>query len=547
MSIPRRARPPKYVPDKNVLDAKAALKAIDDRMAIWLKDPKVFMREVLSLELTRQQCGLCDEVGKLCYAKLKMRERGVKSLTPEELKYAKKRGISIRAGKGLGKDFIGAALILWMLVVQADPGMNTKVATLAPTKDALKTVLWSEINMLYGQCHTSGPLKGQTKFMPYLKERIVVEAERIYNKTMPQGKDTCYAFQRTVKKSADKTETTTSLGGLHAQNLMVLIDEATAVDDAVFEGLISTLTDPNNWALLIFNPTTTSGYAARTHLDSELGEHWITLHWDARQCERIGDEYLASMRHKYGEGSNQWKAFVTGEFPIDNDGALVNMQWIHEAKNKLVQFVHRKEKTICGIDVGAGGSDPTVICQRRGGKIVEFHRVFRDEPDDIAEEVARYCLDERAKELYVDTIGAGEYMPALLRQRFDHVVGIKASNQAYQHDKFHRRRDELLWNVRERFRKREISIPRNEFLQEELEAIKYDEGILTGKIKVESKESLRARLGRSIDYVDALALALYTSDYIGDLKIRQGDSDPYRTDDDDWMTGVVSEYSWMEV
>jgi hypothetical protein len=219
------------------------------------------------------------------------------------------------------------------------------------------------------------------------------------------------------------------------------------------------------------------------------------------------------------------------------------MQWVYDAVDREA-FVHHKEKTIAGIDPGAGGNDPSVICVRRGSKVLHFHRIFEDEPDAIAEKMARYLIDDKVDQIFVDSNGVGEYLCTLLRQRFDVVIGLKGSQQAHQHDKFKRRRDELLWVVRERFMKREISIPRNEVLQEELLAISFDEGLLDGKIKVEAKDSLRQRLGRSIDHVDALSLAFYGTDHTGELRVNTY-IDPYADTDDEWMDDMISEHAWM--
>ena len=95
---------------------------------------------------------------------------------------------------------------------------------------------------------------------------------------------------------------------------------------------------------------------------------------------------------------------------------------------------------------------------------------------------------------------------------------VNVALPAYDSERFANRRAELYWNLRERFRTGDIALPRDEILLSELTGIRYSHSS-TGKIKMESKEEMKKRGGRSPDRADMLALLFDSScDWVGAWK-----------------------------
>ena len=106
-----------------------------------------------------------NELRKLVWAKIRLAEGG--TLSGEEKAYAKKVGISIMAGMGVGKDFFASVAILWMLCCFPRP----IIPCTAPTAHQLRDVLWREIqkvrlgdqwigflkDLFYGRSYSAGP------------------------------------------------------------------------------------------------------------------------------------------------------------------------------------------------------------------------------------------------------------------------------------------------------------------------------------------------------------------------------------------------------
>ena len=64
-------------------------------------------------------------------------------------------------------------------------------------------------------------------------------------------------------------------------------------------------------------------------------------------------------------------------------------------------------------------------------------------------------------------------------------------------------------NVRELLRKNKLDIPRDPELWTELLETRFEQ-VASGRIKIEGKDGLRSRLGKSPDKADALAYACWT-------------------------------------
>ena len=80
-------------------------------MLRWRDSLLLFAKEAFRFKVSNQQKDFCVELSKLINAKRKLDEG--KPMTAEERMYSKKRGISIRSGKGTGKDAITSIAAFW--------------------------------------------------------------------------------------------------------------------------------------------------------------------------------------------------------------------------------------------------------------------------------------------------------------------------------------------------------------------------------------------------------------------------------------------------
>lgn len=452
----------------------------------WQENPRKFVAEAIpGIQLSHQQEEGFDQLRKLISAKIKLANS--EPMTEEEREYAKKIGISIMSGKGTGKDTFAALCILYFLSCFSFP----KIPCTAPTGHQLKDVLWAEINKWLRQSKVAGDLTWQS--------------DKVFHNAA-KGKE-WFAVARTCNPRATAEEQAETLAGFHEDYLMILIDEASRVPDPVFTALESTLTGKCNFAILIFNPTRTKGFAR----DSQFKDRsrWITLHWDAEESERVPKSFVEERAKKYGRDSNFFRIFVKGLPPMSGEKLLIEWDWAEEAIDRDVEPI-AEDILVFGIDVGAGG-DSSVIQPRRGPVFGKCESNDTSDSEVLTNWIIGQIRKHEPDVVMVDTIGVGWAIEGNLRTRCPDVkvIGINVQEAAADDTRFYRLRDELCWSLREKFEKRVVSIQDDPLLIGEMTSIKYDDERPDGKIKVESKKDMKKRGVESPNRFDAAMLTEY--------------------------------------
>jgi len=456
----------------------------------WAHNPAKFVQEAileprgLNERPTAQQMQALDEVRKLVNAKIKLADGD--KLTAAELEYTKKQGLSVMSGQGAGKDGLASWLIIWFLCCFPYP----KIPCTAPTGHQLRDVLWSEVNKW---------LRGSL-----VKDWLVWQSDKIFFKE--SGGKEWFAVARTTNPKASGEEQAETLAGFHEDYLMVVCDEASGIPEPVFKPLEGTLTGRCNFIVLIFNPTRSKGFA----IDSQYKDRssWVCLHWDGEQSEMVSKEHVERMEKKYGRDSNAFRIRINGLPPTADEDVLIPWDWVMDAVDRDIEPTDN-DPLVFGLDVGAGG-DPSALLQRQGPKVYKLDTFDTVDSEKLTGWALGKIYDAEPSDVFIDIIGWGWGVAGNLktRQHTAQVWDVNVAEAAAISDRFFRLRDELWWNVREKFEQRAISIPNDDELIGELTTIKYlEDG--NGKIKVESKKDLKKRGLQSPNKADALCLTEY--------------------------------------
>lgn len=462
-------------------------------------------------QISNQQAEGLHELSELARCKnvVSSFNEGTLKRTPNEheYEYASKLGLSIMSGKGTGKDAFAAWCMKWMLGTFDSP----KILCTAPTQNQLKQVLWSEFALWHGRRNKQG------EPMYLMKQNIAVEGEKIYMRGVadPGEKDGKYwcAFYRTPQRNVDKAQMQKTLSGFHADNMMFILDEASGIDDFVFEDLENTMTGRVNFALLIFNPHKPSGFAYETHYGKHR-DQWIKLHWDAEESDIVSAQHILNMEKKYGRDSDNFLVNVKGLPPRGGDDSLIPYQMAYEAYNREV-IPPAETEVVVGIDVARGGKDYTVVTVRQGGKVLGQHRVSSIDTFIQLDEIDRILKVDyekyRISKICVDATGVGATFYDVVSRRYPGIcIPVKMAETPRNNRKFRKRRDELFWAMRDRFMDGTIEIPEIQDLLEDLHCIQYSQ--TTGKIIVDNKDVIKKKIGRSCDYADSLVLTFAVDD-----------------------------------
>lgn len=468
----------------------------------WRRNPIDFAKEVMGLNPSNQQTKLFIELGKLVTAKMK-RDEG-ELLDETDKKYIHKRGISIRSGKGTGKDTAAAIITFWFLFCFH----QSKTYLLAPSMDNLKSNLMAEMSLW-----KSRRVQGEQTCKIADELDLMSLGCRMIND--PDKGKSWFVTCNSAGPHLPAEQQVETLQGKHARYMMFIIDEASGVPDAVFQPLDTTLTDPVNFVILLFNPTRRSGFAHNTQFDPNERKYWINLHWSAEDSNLITPDQIKYLKDKYGTDSNQYRVSVLGEPPAMDDGSLIPYEWALDAAN-LKFTPNDKEPTIMGVDVARQGKDSSVILVRKGNRVIEIQELKKLDTVELSRWIAMRAADHNPQAICIDSCGLGiGVVDELNRQGITNVYPVNVSRGSSDPRKFHNLRDEYWWKLRERFERNSISLsdcPDQELISE-ISSIKYEVKD-NGKIKIESKQEMRARNMPSPNKGDALMLTMSIDDSV---------------------------------
>ena len=397
--------------------------------------------------------------------------------------------VSIRSGHGVGKSALDAWAIFWFLSCY----YPAKIPCTAPTAHQLEDVLWAELAKWHRKM--PAPLQGQFE----------VKSDRVVLTAAPNES---FAVARTARK-----ENPEALQGFHADHLMFVIDEASGVEEIIFEVAEGALSTPGAKVLMTANPTRTSGYFYDSH--HRMRRHWATMRVSCEESSRVSREYIEQMAEKYGRDSNIYRVRVLGEFPTSDDDVVIPLELCTAAVGRDVE--PSGEKIIWGVDVARFGDDRTTLAKRCGNRQLEPVKAWQGK--DLMQTVGLIVLEyeqagkEKPDEIVVDSIGIGAGVVDRLKEMGLPVRGVNVAEAPAVRDRYLRLRDELWFRGREWLAGRDVKLCDDDELIGELTTVKYSI-TSSGKLKVESKDEMKKRGLRSPDKADAWLLTFGTSDTV---------------------------------
>lgn len=439
-------------------------------MKLWRHKPKIFFRDVMDVELDGWQEDCVDL-------------------------YINNQRLALVASKGPGKTFL-LAMLGWHFFIT---GNQPKIAALSVTKDHLMSNLWAEL------------LKWRKKAK--LLENSTNDG---FSKITLKGHEG-YSFidARSYPKSADETQQASALAGLHADFVGFLIDEAGTIPDAVLataDAALSTGDSPTKKAKLLVtaNPEEPRGTIYRAYM-GQSKQKWAVYTIsgdpeDPKRAPRVDINWAKEQIDVYGRDDPWVMVNVLAKYPNVSSTMLLTELEIKDAMERSIEdkavSMHQKRM---GVDVSRGGVDSSCLVIRQGQKVTSIDMVPSTVyGPELAGIVALKCQDQNIERVYVDdTGGYGSSVVDSLRM-FPSIdmKGIKYNSKAQDPRRYFNKRTEMWVRMRD-WVKNGGSLPKDPRLAEELMMPKL---IFHGGIfRLEEKEQIKARLGRSPDRADALA------------------------------------------
>lgn len=393
------------------------------------------------------------------------------------------RKISVRSGHGTGKSTVASWAMLWFMLTR----VPVKVVVTAPTASQL-------FDALFGECRRWAKL-----LPPAVGELLEIKSDRIELKASPEE-----AF---ISARTSRAEQPDALQGIHAEFVLLVVDEAPGVSEAVFEAAGGSMSGHNATTLLLGNPTRTQGYFYDTF--HRLSGEWKNLHVSCLDSPRVSDDYVKEMASRYGEGSNAYRVRVLGEFPVADDDTLIGLELAQSALERDV-VQNPNAPILWGLDVARFGTDSSALCKRQSNVVLEPVKTWKNLDlmaltGAVLHEYEITDFKLRPAEILVDSIGLGAGVVDRLRELKMPARGINVGESPAIKGQYANLRAELWAKAKAWLEARDCKLPRDERLVNELSSPRYS-FMSNGKLKLESKDDMKRRGLASPDVADAFVL-----------------------------------------
>jgi hypothetical protein len=402
----------------------------------------------------------------------------------------------------LGKSFLAATLAAWWIDVH-DPE-ETMVVTTAPSLDQVHAILWEEIRGLHDRSNLPGIVQRTDRWL-------------VDGRLVGMG-----------RKPPDYSES--AFQGIHRRFVLVILDEACGIPSWLWTAVETITTGDQCRILAIGNPDDPNSHFRRLCQGTPGWESFKISCFDSPNFtgEEVpdklrelltGQRWVDDRKAEWGEDNPLYVAKVLGEFPTDHPWSVVRMTDAYACRLEVP--VPRTGAELApvelGVDVGGGG-DETVIRERRGMVAGREWGEHSDRPEKICRLIVHAIKETGAVSVKVDSIGVGAGVVGELRNLKElgyhqaKVYGVNVAERAHDPEKYFNLRSQLWWECgRLAAADRAMDLSRMDNADAtvaQLLETRYSHD-LKGRVKVEPKDDIRARLGRSPDNADALLLAYY--------------------------------------
>lgn len=461
------------------MDTRDAARALRSR---WLSDPVSFAREALGYQPWERQC----EMLRACVQHPR---------------------VSIRSGHKVSKTRTAATIALWFWLLHQD----ARVIMTSASGRQVTEVLWREIQLLHQRARH--PLGGELHEVPSrgLRHR---DGRQVLGFT---------------------TNEPERMSGFSGANMLYIIDEASGVPEAIFEAIEGNRAGGAR-TIMLSNPTRLSGTFYESHTTKRAFWHTMQIaSTETPNCTGAGPsiagladpEWIAEKGQEWGEESPSYRVRVLGEFPDQESNCIVPLSLVDRARDGWVKQGPRSPShpLAIGVDVARFGGDETVIWPRRGPHAYEPVVVADMDSIQVADKVMEvvhlYRRPSEKPSVRVDVIGVGAGVVDQLQRhgKYVVVVPVNVAERSDDPERFYNLRAQLWFGLRD-WLAEEGYLPSDSKLEGELVSVRYGFDS-RGRIKVEPKDELRKRIGRSPDRADALALAVYNRAHASPAQLRR--------------------------
>lgn len=449
------------------------LEEFGDAIRVWAREPWTFVRQAFGVEPDVWQDEALRAIG-----------------NPETERLA------MKACKGPGKTALLAWLIWWFLVTRVEP----KIGCTSITEANIDTNLWPEL------------AKWQ-KRSEFLSAAFQWTSTKVFNRAHPEN---WFAVKRTWPKSGDSQQQADALAGIHADDVMFVLDESGGIPQAVMvtaEAVLANMTPElrarGHRALVVQagNPTHTTGPLYRACTSDRKLWYVVTITGDPddpRRSTRISKDWAQQQIDSYGRDNPWVMVNVLGQFPPASINALLGVEEVEAAmKRHLRKEDYNWAQKRLGIDVARFGDDRSTLFGRQGMLAMRPAVMMGVRTTEIAARAAESIGRLGFEVVFVDDSGHWGHgvIDNLITGGYP-AIGIFFEGKA-DDPRYFNKRTEMYFRMAE-WVKAGGALPYLPEMIAELTEPTYT--FVGGKIQLEPKDQIKERLGKSPDLADGLCL-----------------------------------------
>lgn len=423
-----------------------------------------------------------------------------------------KKRVTVRGPHGLGKSALSSITILWFALTR--DGDDWKIPTTASGWQQLERFLWPEIHKWSRKINWNvvgrDPLSATSELLT-LNMRL-----------------------RTGEAFAIASDDHNRIEGAHADHILYIFDESKTIPEATWDAAEGAMVNDQAYWLAVSTPGQPAGRFYDIHQKKPGYKDWWCRHVKVQEtidAGRVTMKWVADRRVQWGEASSVFLNRVLGEFAKADEDGVIPLDWIERANETWYRWQERvdagEEKTIItqiGVDVARRGADKTIYAFRAGDIITEIMRTSKADTMQTAGTIVALFMEHSEASAVIDAValGAGVY-DRVYEQHPNRTYAFMAGDGAGDRtDKagiwhFADMRSAAWWRLREMLDPHsgfELGLPPDDELTGDLVAPGWKE-LSNGRIKVESKETIRERLKRSTDAGDAVIQAFFDAEAAG--------------------------------
>lgn len=390
--------------------------------------------------------------------------------------------ITRRSGHGIGK----TTLMAWINHHFISTRPHPQIITTANTKDQLTHKTWREL--------------AKWNRLARNKHWFEWTATKFYHKSFPE---TWFALAQPWSK-----ERSEAFAGTHEKYVLLQMDEASAIDDIIWEVAEGATTTPKVVWFAFGNATRNTGRFAECF--KKFRHRWNTGTIDSRTSKIANQDVIQKWLEDYGEDSDFFRVRVKGEEPRAGDMQFIAGDIVDDAYGKQYKEMdYYRQPKILGVDVARFGMDQCAIIKRQGmaswdlkkhrgsgkGWLMVFAKI-------VAQEIDAWQPDA----VFVDEIGMGSGVVDRLHQLgYDQVIGVNSAVREENTSPYFNKRA-FMWGRMRAWLESGGAIPADDELKDDLIGPEYGYAGANDQTQLESKEDMAKRGLASPDSADALAL-----------------------------------------